>query len=37
MVLPLAALIGHATEVLAERLGDGIGGLLNATFATRPN
>jgi Ca2+:H+ antiporter len=31
-ILPLAAFIGHATEVLAEHLGDGIGGLLNATF-----
>jgi Ca2+:H+ antiporter len=31
-LLPLAAYIGHATEALAERLGGGIGGLLNATF-----
>jgi Ca2+:H+ antiporter len=31
-ILPLAAAIGHSTEVLAERLGGGIGGLLNATF-----
>jgi Ca2+:H+ antiporter len=31
-ILPLAALIGRATDVLAERLGGGIGGLLNATF-----
>jgi len=31
-ILPLAASIGRATEVLAERLGGGIGGLLNATF-----
>jgi len=31
-LLPLAAAIGHATETLAERLGGGIGGLLNATF-----
>ena len=31
-ILPLAAFIGHATEVLAEHLGAGIGGLLNATF-----
>jgi len=31
-VLPLAGLIGQATEVLAGRLGPGIGGLLNATF-----
>jgi len=31
-LLPLAGTIGHATEALAERLGGGIGGLLNATF-----
>lgn len=31
-LLPLAATMGRATEVLAERLGGGIGGLLNATF-----
>ncbi|HKF39405.1 MAG TPA: calcium/proton exchanger, partial [Ktedonobacteraceae bacterium] len=31
-LVPLAGLIGRATEVLAERLGHGIGGLLNATF-----
>src|SRR3989440_8477098 len=31
-LVPLAGLIGLATEVLAERLGHGIGGLLNATF-----
>jgi Ca2+:H+ antiporter len=31
-ILPLAACIGKATNVLAERLGGGIGGLLNATF-----
>src|SRR5215468_9968655 len=31
-ILPLAAWMGHATEQLAERLGEGIGGLLNATF-----
>ena len=31
-ILPLAAAIGRATEVLADRLGGGIGGLLNATF-----
>ena len=30
-IVPLAALMGHATERLAERLGGGIGGLLNAT------
>jgi Ca2+:H+ antiporter len=31
-ILPLAALIGRATNVLADRLGGGLGGLLNATF-----
>ena len=31
-IIPLAGLIGQSTEVLAERLGQGIGGLLNATF-----
>jgi Ca2+:H+ antiporter len=31
-ILPLAAYIGRATEALADRLGGGIGGLLNATF-----
>jgi Ca2+:H+ antiporter len=31
-VVPLAALMGEATEILAERLGPGAGGLLNATF-----
>jgi Ca2+:H+ antiporter len=31
-IIPLAGLMGRATETLAERLGEGIGGLLNATF-----
>ncbi|AMV36081.1 calcium/proton exchanger [Planctomyces sp. SH-PL62] len=31
-IIPLAGLMGKATEKLAERLGPGIGGLLNATF-----
>jgi Ca2+:H+ antiporter len=31
-VIPLAALMGRATELLAEHLGEGVGGLLNATF-----
>lgn len=31
-IIPLAGLMGQATERLAERLGEGIGGLLNATF-----
>ena len=31
-IVPLAAWMGHATEHLAERTGEGVGGLLNATF-----
>lgn len=31
-VIPLAGLMGEATEQLAHRTGEGIGGLLNATF-----
>ncbi len=31
-ILPLAGWMGRATEQLAERLGEGIGGLLNAKF-----
>lgn len=31
-IVPLAAWLGKATEQLAERTGEGIGGLLNATF-----
>src|SRR5215213_1589981 len=31
-VIPLAGWMGKATEHLAEHLGQGIGGLLNATF-----
>jgi Ca2+:H+ antiporter len=31
-IIPLAALMGKATEHLAEKLGEGIGGLLNATL-----
>jgi Ca2+:H+ antiporter len=31
-IIPLAGWMGRATEHLAERLGQGIGGLLNATF-----
>jgi Ca2+:H+ antiporter len=31
-IIPLAGLMGHATERLSERMGQGIGGLLNATF-----
>ena len=31
-IIPLAGLMGRATEDLAERAGTGVGGLLNATF-----
>ena len=31
-VVPLAGWMGRATEQIAERTGEGIGGLLNATF-----
>jgi len=31
-ILPLAAWMGHSTEHLATRVGEGAGGLLNATF-----
>src|SRR5262249_53676055 len=31
-IIPLAGLMGHATETLAERFGAGIGGLLNSAF-----
>jgi Ca2+:H+ antiporter len=31
-VIPLAGMMGHATEEIAERVGQGVGGLLNATF-----
>lgn len=31
-IIPLAGWLSHATEQLAERTGEGIGGLLNATF-----
>jgi Ca2+:H+ antiporter len=31
-IIPLAKILGTATEELASRLGSGIGGLLNATF-----
>src|SRR5439155_2237353 len=33
-VIPLAGLMGRATENLAESLGAGVGGLLNATFGS---
>jgi Ca2+:H+ antiporter len=31
-IIPLAGWMGHATEHLAHRMGEGIGGLLNASF-----
>jgi Ca2+:H+ antiporter len=31
-IVPLAGLLGEATEQLAHRTGEGVGGLLNATF-----
>jgi len=31
-ILPLAGWMGRATEALAEHVGEGVGGLLNATF-----
>ena len=31
-IVPLAAVLGHATEDLAARSGEGLGGFLNATF-----
>jgi len=35
-VIPTAAMMGRATEELAERSGPGIGGLLNVTFGNAP-
>src|SRR5512139_3484789 len=31
-IVPLAALLSHATESVASRTGDSVGGLLNATL-----
>lgn len=31
-IIPLASLMGKSTEVLADKLGAGLGGLMNATF-----
>src|SRR3954453_8070868 len=31
-IIPLAGIMGRATEHLSEKMGQGIGGLLNATF-----
>ena len=33
-IVPLAGLMGKATEHLAHKLGAGLGGLLNATFGS---
>jgi Ca2+:H+ antiporter len=35
-IVPIASMIVHATEKLATRTGDAIGGLLNATFGNAP-
>src|SRR6266576_5360530 len=35
-IVPIAALIVHATEQISTRTGDAIGGLLNATFGNAP-
>ena len=35
-IVPIASLIVHATEQVATRTGDAIGGLLNATFGNAP-
>ena len=35
-IIPMAALIVRATEQLAHRTGDAVGGLLNATFGNAP-
>jgi len=35
-VVPTAALMGRATEELAQRAGPGVGGLLNVTFGNAP-
>jgi Ca2+:H+ antiporter len=35
-IVPIAALIVHATEQISTRTGDAVGGLLNATFGNAP-
>lgn len=35
-IVPLTIVLSKATESLAERLGEGLGGFLNATFANMP-
>jgi Ca2+:H+ antiporter len=32
VIVPLAALLSHATEAVSEKTGDAVGGLLNATL-----
>jgi hypothetical protein len=36
-IVPLAALLSHATESVAEKTGDTVGGLLNATLGNLRN
>src|SRR3982751_2933275 len=35
-IIPMAAMIVHATEQLAKRTGDAVGSLMNATFGNAP-
>ena len=35
-IVPIASMIVHATEQIASRTGDAVGGLLNATFGNAP-
>ena len=35
-IVPLAALLSHATESVAAKTGDAVGGLLNATLGNLP-
>ena len=35
-IVPIASMIVHATEQIATRTGDAVGGLLNATFGNAP-
>ena len=35
-IIPIASMIVHATEQIASRTGDAVGGLLNATFGNAP-
>ena len=36
-MVPLAAMLSHATESVAAKTGDAVGGLLNATLGNRPS